>query len=59
MKKENPEWGAPKIHGELLKLGFRVAPRSVSRYLPKDPPTPDAIERWKLAPRLIALDQAG
>src|SRR3954454_4026226 len=30
---ENPGWGAPKIHGELLKLGFELSERSVSRYL--------------------------
>jgi hypothetical protein len=28
-------WGAPRIHGELLKLGFTVSERTVSRYLPK------------------------
>lgn len=33
MAKENPSWGAPKIHGELLKLGFVLSERSVSRYL--------------------------
>ena len=26
-------WGAPRIHGELLKLGFDISERSVSRYL--------------------------
>ncbi len=30
---ENPGWGAPKIDGELLKLGFDISERSVSRYL--------------------------
>jgi len=30
---ENPLWGAPRIHGELLKLGFRVAQSTVSKYL--------------------------
>ena len=30
---ENRGWGAPKIHGELLKLGFDISERSVSRYL--------------------------
>ena len=33
MARENPTWGAPKIHGELLKLGFTLSERSVSRYL--------------------------
>ena len=30
---ENTGWGAPKIHGELLKLGFDVSERTVARYL--------------------------
>lgn len=33
MAVENPTWGAPKIHGELLKLGFDISERTVSRYL--------------------------
>ena len=35
MVRENPTWGAPRIHGELLKLGFRISERTVSRYLPR------------------------
>jgi hypothetical protein len=35
MSKENPLWGAPRIHGELLKLGFEVAESSVSKYMVK------------------------
>jgi hypothetical protein len=31
----NPLWGAPRIHGELLKLGFEVSERTVSRSMPK------------------------
>ena len=34
MAMENGLWGAPRIHGELLKLGFSVSERTVSRYLP-------------------------
>jgi hypothetical protein len=30
MSIENPLWGAPRIHGELLKLGFEVAQSSVA-----------------------------
>jgi transposase InsO family protein len=30
---DNPLWGAPRIHGELLKLGFRVAQSTVSKYM--------------------------
>jgi hypothetical protein len=33
---ENPDWDAPKIHGELQKLGFVVSERSVARYLVQD-----------------------
>jgi transposase InsO family protein len=33
MNKENPLWGAPRIHGELLKLGFDVAESTVSKYM--------------------------
>jgi hypothetical protein len=30
MVKENPTWGAPRIHGELLKLGFQISECAVS-----------------------------
>src|SRR3984893_17924430 len=33
MSKENPLWGAPRIHGELLKLGFEIAESTVSKYM--------------------------
>src|SRR5215510_8000793 len=35
MSIENPLWGAPRIHGELLKLGFAVAQSSVAKYMVK------------------------
>jgi transposase InsO family protein len=35
MRIENPLWGAPRIHGELLKLGFEVAPSSVAKDVAK------------------------
>jgi transposase InsO family protein len=35
MSNENPLWGAPRIHGELLKLGFEVAQSSVAKYMVK------------------------
>ena len=35
MSMENPLWGAPRIHGELLKLGFTVAQSSVAKYMVK------------------------
>jgi len=33
ISRENPLWGAPRIHGELLKLGFQLAQSTVSRYM--------------------------
>src|SRR5664280_1636919 len=33
MSKENPQWGASRIHGELLMLGFEVAQSTVSKYI--------------------------
>ena len=33
MCRENPLWGAPRIHGELLKLGFEIAESTVSKYM--------------------------
>jgi putative transposase len=40
MVRENPTWGAPRIHGELLMLGFAVSERTISRgmrWAPRDP----------------------
>jgi len=37
MANENPLWGAPRIHGELLKLGFKVAQSTVTNYLRRHP----------------------
>jgi hypothetical protein len=33
MSRENPQWGAARIHGELLMLGFEVAQSTVSKYM--------------------------
>src|ERR1700675_142959 len=35
MSVENPLWGGPRIHGELLKLGFEIAQSSVAKYMVK------------------------
>ena len=39
-------WGAPRIHGELLKLGIEVSQATVSRYMPHRPVKPDKVKRW-------------
>jgi putative transposase len=48
MASENPLWGEERIANELLfKLGIRVSPRTVSKYLPKRPPgRPRGDQRW-------------
>jgi hypothetical protein len=45
MTKENPLWGAPRIHGELLKLGFDVAQSTVSKYMARRQKPPS--QTWK------------
>jgi putative transposase len=37
MVAENPTWGAPRIHGELLMLGFDISERTVSRWMKRAP----------------------
>ena len=56
---ENPLWGAPRIHGELLKLGFEVAQSTVAKYMVKrwGPPS----QGWRTflrnhAPDIAAMD---
>jgi putative transposase len=46
MAEENAGWGAPKIHGELLKLGFAVSERTVARYLRGIRRRGDPGKRW-------------
>jgi putative transposase len=59
MSRANPLWGAPRIHGELLKLGITVSQATVSKYMarPRRPPS----QAWRTflknhASELIALD---
>src|SRR6202040_4030335 len=59
MSIENSLWGAPRIHGELLKLGFSVAQSTVAKYTVKrrEPPS----QGWKTflrnhAPDIAAMD---
>src|SRR5215510_2779759 len=46
MVAENPTWGASRIHGELLMLGFDVSERSVSRWMKRAPRDPKLARRW-------------
>src|ERR1700739_3927389 len=43
---ENPTWGAPRIHGELLMLGFDVSERTISRWMRRAPRKPEPAKRW-------------
>src|SRR5262249_29624973 len=56
MSAENPLWGAPRIHGELLKLGFDVSQSSVAKYMVKrcGPPS----QGWRTLLRNHALETA-
>src|ERR1700693_5691058 len=45
MRKENPQWGASRIHGELLMLGFEVAQSTVSKYMVRGGTLPS--QTWK------------
>src|SRR5476651_2596150 len=56
---ENPLWGAPRIHGELLKLGFEIAQSSVAKYMVKRGGPPS--QGWRTflrnhAPEVAAMD---
>jgi len=59
MSIENPLWGVPRIHGELLKLGFEVAQSSVAKYMAKRRGPPS--QGWRTflrnhAPDIAAMD---
>src|SRR5712692_2775820 len=59
MSMENPLWGAPRIHGELLKLGFEIAQSSVAKYMVKRRGPPS--QEWRTflrnhAPDIAAMD---
>ena len=56
MSIDNPLWGAPRIHGELLKLGFAVAQSTVAKYMIKrwGPPS----QGWRTFLRNHALEIA-
>ena len=56
---DNPLWGAPRIHGELLKLGFDVAQSSVAKYMVRRRGPPS--QGWRTflrnhAPDIAAMD---
>jgi hypothetical protein len=46
MCRENPFWGAPRIHGELLKLGINIGETSVSKYMVRSGKPPSS-QTWR------------
>jgi transposase InsO family protein len=59
MRLSNPAWGAPRIHGELLKLGFELSEAVVSKYMVRRPGPPS--QSWRAflnnhVNELISLD---
>jgi transposase InsO family protein len=61
MVAESPTWGAPRIHGELLKLGFDISERTVSRRVKRATQNPDPARRWLVFLRnhrevIVAMD---
>src|SRR5882724_7627850 len=61
MSLENALWGAPHIHGELLKLGFVVAQSTVAKYMAKKGDDPPAGQSWSTflrnhMPHIAAID---
>jgi hypothetical protein len=59
MAAANRLWGAPRIHGELLKLGLDVAERTLSRLIPKRRTPPSQTWRTFLANHvrdLVSID---
>src|SRR6266404_8496640 len=59
MSTANPLWGAPRIHGELLKLGIKVSQATVGRSMPRRPKAPSPTWRSFLRNHMtdmVALD---
>ena len=59
MSKANPLWGAPRIHGELLKLGIKISQATVGRWMPWRPKVPSPTWRTFLRnhlPDIAAID---
>jgi hypothetical protein len=47
MVAENTTWGAPRLHGELLMLGFDISERTISRWMKQAPRDSEPAKRWR------------
>ena len=54
LSQENPLWGAPRIHGELLKLGIKISETTVSKYMVRNRKPPS--QSWRTFLRNHARD---
>jgi len=59
MSQANPLWGAPRIHGELLKLGIEISQASISKYMVRGRKPPS--QEWRTSPEnhigeLVSID---
>ncbi len=54
MSETNPLWGAPRIHGELLKMGIEVSQATVPKYMIRHPKPPS--QSWRTFLRNHAKD---
>jgi hypothetical protein len=59
MSRDNFLWGAPRIHGELLKLGFDVSQATVSRYMPRRSHPPSQSWRTFLRNQPLGIGMIG
>ena len=62
MSRANPSWGAPRIHGELLKLGIKISQATVGRWMPWRPKVPSPTWRSFLRnhlPDIAAMNVRG
>jgi hypothetical protein len=55
MRNANPLWGAPRIHGELLKLGIEISQATVAKYMPRRPRTPSPTWRSFLRNKALGI----
>ena len=59
MSEANVLWGAPRIHGELLKLGIAISQAAVSKYMVRDRKPPS--QNWRTflenhAKKIVSID---
>ena len=45
MSRENPIWGAPRIHSELMKLDIKISEASIAKYMVRSPNPPS--QTWR------------